>query len=149
MRVRLGVLGGLATALAAFALGAGPTYVGTEKCRPCHKPEFETWSGSLHAKATEAAKASPDYTPACLRCHATNADAAMPGVQCEACHGPGSDYWPIPVMFDRAKAVAKGLVMPGDAMCKGCHDGQDHRTAVVFSDFKHDHREKGEVKDAG
>ena len=43
-------------------------------------------------------------------------------MSCEACHGPGGDYWKMDVMKDKAKATAAGLVMPTEATCKGCHN---------------------------
>jgi len=46
------------------------------------------------------------------------------GVQCEACHGPGSDYKAISVMKDKAAAVAAGLIIPDEAMCKKCHNAE-------------------------
>lgn len=125
-----------------LVLAEPPTYVGVEKCKPCHRPEFETWSQSAHAEATKNAKAAPNFEPQCLSCHATTPDGVLEGVQCEACHGPGSKYWPIPVMVNREKAVAAGLVLPSPGMCNRCHDGQDHHTAVDWGAFKHDHREK-------
>lgn len=128
--------------LAAVMAAQGPTFVGVEKCKPCHRPEFETWSQSAHAEATKNAKAAPGFEARCLACHATTPDGALEGVQCEACHGPGSQYWPIPVMMHRDKSVAAGLVLPALGMCNRCHDGQDHHKAVDWGAFKHDHREK-------
>jgi hypothetical protein len=116
--------------------------VGVEKCKPCHRPEFETWSQSAHAEATKSATQAPGFNASCLSCHATTPDGSLEGVQCEACHGPGSQYWPIPVMMHREKAVAAGLVLPAPGMCNRCHDGQDHHKAVEWGAFKHDHREK-------
>jgi len=128
--------------LLAGSLGAAPpNYVGVDKCKPCHMPEFNTWSQSAHAQATAVAKAAPDFEPGCLACHATTPDGSLEGVQCEACHGPGSQYAPLPIMVHREKAVAAGLVLPGPEMCGKCHDGKDHRKPVKWGDFKHDHRE--------
>ncbi|MFZ5803377.1 MAG: multiheme c-type cytochrome [Acidobacteriota bacterium] len=128
--------------LAAAMAAQGPTFVGVEKCKPCHRPEFETWSQSAHAEATKTAKGAPGFEGSCLSCHATTPDGSLEGVQCEACHGRGSQYWPIPVMMHREKAVAAGLVLPAPGMCNRCHDGQDHHKAVEWGAFKHDHREK-------
>jgi hypothetical protein len=119
-----------------------PQYVGALKCKPCHLPEHETWSASAHASALDTAKAADGFSPDCLKCHATNDGESMPGVQCEACHGPGSEYWPIPVMIDRQKAVAVGLLVQDQKLCDTCHDGEDHHARVVLGKFKHDHREK-------
>lgn len=141
MREKIGLLlfcGFFATS----GLAQTPTFVGVEKCQPCHRPEFETWSQSAHAVATKTAKEAPGFEASCLACHATTADGSLEGVQCEACHGPGSQYWPIPVMMHRDKAVAAGLVLPQAGMCNRCHDGKDHHKAVEWGAFKHDHREK-------
>jgi cytochrome c peroxidase len=74
---------------------------------------------------------------ACLKCHATAAgvDAKLleetfsieDGVQCEACHGPGSEYKSMKVMKNRDKSIEAGLVVWADEaaikeMCITCHD---------------------------
>jgi hypothetical protein len=136
------VLVGLA-ALFAQSANAAPTYIGADKCKMCHKIQHTSWLETKHAKATEAAKASTEwkFEAACLTCHATNKDEAMAGVQCEACHGPGSDYKSIQVMKDRAKAVAAGMIVPTQATCDGCHDGKDHHKAVKFDkEIVHKHK---------
>ena len=67
------------------------SYIGAEKCKMCHKVQYDSWLTTRHAKATETAKASTKwkFDASCLSCHATNKDEALSGVQCEACHGPG------------------------------------------------------------
>jgi hypothetical protein len=131
-------------------------YVGTKMCSACHRGEkkgnvFEIWLKSKHAQAykvletPEAAKVAKEkalkkpasQSPECLKCHVPthNADKALlmttfdpkDGVQCETCHGPGSDYKSIPVMKDRAKAVAAGLIFREtdkeiEEACKKCHN---------------------------
>jgi len=136
------VLVGLAGLVVGSADGA-PTYIGADKCKMCHKIQHTSWLETKHAKATEAAKASTQwkFEAACLTCHATNKDEALAGVQCEACHGAGSDYKSIQVMKDRAKAVAAGLVVPTQATCNGCHDGKDHHKQVTFDkEIVHKHK---------
>jgi len=125
-------------AAAAVLLAADHTYVGADKCKMCHKVEYNSWMETTHAKATEAAKASTDRTfgPDCLKCHATNSDEAMAGVQCEACHGPGSEYKKMNVMKDQALAIENGLVIPSQATCDGCHVGDDHAKKVSFEENK-------------
>jgi nitrate/TMAO reductase-like tetraheme cytochrome c subunit len=105
---------------------AAPTYIGVDKCKICHKVEHESWLKLPHAKAFERLKPEEQSTPECLKCHATGASKALPGVQCEACHGPGSDYKSIQVMKDRAKSIAAGLVVPDRATCEGCHTQAPH-----------------------
>lgn len=112
------------------------TYIGADKCKMCHKQQFASWEQTTHAKATEQAKASTDRTfeASCLSCHATNADESMSGVQCESCHGPGSDYKKMSIMKDREAAVANGLMIPTQATCDKCHTGDDHAKKVVLAD---------------
>jgi hypothetical protein len=130
----------LITLVAAFftiaAAGGDHSYIGAAKCKMCHKTQFSSWENTVHAKATDDAKASTErtFSAECLQCHATNADETMAGVQCEMCHGPGSDYKKMSVMKNRDEAVAAGLVIPTQETCNRCHDGEDHRKKVVFED---------------
>lgn len=77
---------------------AAPTAVGAEGCKMCHKVQYESWAKSKHATAT-------------------------PKVDCETCHGPGSDYKAMSTMKDPAKAKAAGLIAkPDKASCTAkCH----------------------------
>ena len=135
--ISMWVMGLAALVLLAGAADAGDhAFVGADKCKMCHKVQFASWEATTHAKATEAAKASTDraFEASCLSCHATNADEALSGVQCEACHGAGADFKKMSVMKDRDKAIANGLVIPTQATCDKCHTGDDHAKKVVFSD---------------
>ncbi len=140
--VLVGVVAGAFLGLGAFAASAAPTYIGAAKCKMCHKIEYDSWSQTKHAKATDDAKASTKwkFEAACLTCHATNKDEALAGVQCEACHGPGSDYKTLSVMKDLAKAKAAGLVIPTQETCNTCHDGNDHHKKQVFTKDVHAHK---------
>jgi nitrate/TMAO reductase-like tetraheme cytochrome c subunit len=126
-----------ALVLVAFSAQAGDhEYVGAAKCKMCHKVQFASWETTTHAKATDSAKASTDreFSADCLQCHATNASEDLPGVQCEACHGPGGDYKKMSIMKDAEAAKANGLVIPTQATCDGCHTGDDHAKKVVLAD---------------
>ncbi|MEE9555172.1 MAG: cytochrome c family protein [candidate division Zixibacteria bacterium] len=129
---------------------AAHKYVGTSKCKTCHKSEakgnqFGKWSESKHAKAYEALASeaaiaigkekgidNPQTSDQCLTCHVTGYSAAAElkaesydqteGVGCEACHGAGADYKKMKVMKDQAAAIAAGLVIPTEETCKGCHN---------------------------
>ena len=85
----------LALVVATGAFSAG-TAVGAEKCKMCHKIQYDSWAASKHA-------------------------AQNPKVECETCHGPGSDYMKISVMKDVAAAKAAGLILPTKADCGKCH----------------------------
>jgi hypothetical protein len=74
----------------------GLSRVGPASCKMCHKVQFASWSETAHAKRT-------------------------PPLDCESCHGAGSEYKSISAMKDPAKAQAAGLVLPGAAFCATCH----------------------------
>ncbi len=44
-----------------------------------------------------------------------------PPLDCEGCHGPGSEYKGMAVMKDPDKARAAGLVDPTETFCSQCH----------------------------
>jgi hypothetical protein len=146
---------GLAMAVGtAGVAGADGKYVGSSKCKTCHKKElignqYGAWQESAHAKAFELLKSekavqvaaekgiagAPHESAECLQCHATAQDldpskvAAKPlelkdGVQCESCHGPGSDYKKKKVMADHDASVAAGMWEPGkkETICTACHN---------------------------
>lgn len=138
-------------------------YVGVTMCSACHKTEkqgkqFDIWKSSKHAsafktlmtpKAEEIAKAKglkvkASEAPECLTCHITGygVDKALTmtlkpqdGIQCESCHGAGSDYKSIPVMKDKAKAVAAGLTIAKDdpKLCTKCHNSE----SPTYKEFKY------------
>ncbi len=107
------------------------TYVGWNKCAPCHSAIKDAWQNTRHAKAIESLKKSGQETlPACVKCHVTGYEQdggfidyeltpEMAGVQCEVCHGPGSGHM--------ASPTTKNIVRTsGAALCRQCHtQGQD------------------------
>ncbi|MFC2102869.1 multiheme c-type cytochrome [Bacteroidota bacterium] len=131
----------------------GSKYVGVKTCGMCHKKEnvgqqLKIWQDSQHSKAyktlqTEKAdKIAKEKgfttkavdTPECLKCHTSgyNVDASQlgkkfsveDGVQCETCHGPGSEYKSKKVMKDKNLAVEKGLLLyeNPEKLCVSCHN---------------------------
>jgi hypothetical protein len=117
---------------------AAPKYFGVAQgCKGCHMGEgkgkvYETWLATPHAKAYENLGAENQKNEVCLGCHTTGHGKALAtgktaadlqGVQCEACHGPGSDYRSLTVMKNKDEAIKKGLVMPTEKACLGCHGG--------------------------
>lgn len=137
-----------------------PVYVGSRACGACHTGagignQFSLWLHSKHS-AAYAALARPESArivelsglrqtaqeaPICLGCHATAYNAEPwqkddtfrieDGVQCEACHGPGSEYMTEAVMRNRTEAVKAGLRMPDERFCMGCHVEKGSHVAVL------------------
>lgn len=141
-------------------------YVGVKTCSMCHKkPEqgeqLKIWEASAHSKAyqtlqtAEADKIAKEKgikgkaveAAECLTCHVTafDADKALigkrfkveDGVQCETCHGAGSEYKSKKIMEDHAKAVAAGMTDYKDeaaieAHCRTCHNDK----SPTFKGFK-------------
>ncbi|MBN2563738.1 MAG: beta-propeller fold lactonase family protein [Phycisphaerae bacterium] len=139
-----------------------PIYVGVKTCTKCHSGKaaghpFSLWRASKHAEAyaclwNPASKKiaelsgipeEPQKAAMCLGCHATAANAEAwekedaflleDGVQCEKCHGPGSEYMSREVMMDRQKAMAAGLMMPNEQMCMTCHNVKGSHVAILTS----------------
>ncbi|MFB3851931.1 MAG: multiheme c-type cytochrome [Acidobacteriota bacterium] len=77
---------------------AEPTEIGAEKCaKMCHKSEYENWLKTKHATMRHK-------------------------VDCESCHGKGSEYAKMWIMKDKEAAKAAGLVAkPDKASCINCH----------------------------
>ncbi len=130
-------------------------YIGVDACVMCHKTEkqgkqLDIWKNSAHAKAyqtlltEEADKIAKEKgyetpaakTEACLKCHASgyDVDASLlgkkfkieDGVQCETCHGPGSDYKDMKIMKNREEAVKNGLIIYENYkdLCVKCHNSE-------------------------
>jgi hypothetical protein len=112
-------------------------YVGVAACKPCHQGTakgriYETWVASAHARAFESLWGGYQSNPLCLRCHTTGfgceiargkSPEDLRAVQCEACHGPGSEYKALAAMKNRTLAIEKGLVVPDALTCARCHSG--------------------------
>ena len=112
--------------------GAVHSYIGAAKCKSCHlKKEYQAWSETKHAKAFSELKENEAKDPKCVKCHVTgynnggyaldrNNEPDLANVQCEACHGPGSEYKSI--TKDLAKEQAAGLILSDAKICVGCHN---------------------------
>ena len=161
MRLRT-LLGWLVLACALYGAPKKPVYVGARVCGGCHTGkaignQYALWLHSAHSRAwavlarpesLEIAKISglrqkPQEAAICLGCHATAAyaedwekdDTFRPedGVQCERCHGPGSEYMTEEVMRDHEAARRAGLRMPSEQECRTCHIERGSHTAVLLS----------------
>ena len=107
-----------------LAVSAWPQagFVGAERCKLCHRDVYESWRRTPHASTGTV---DVDADARCNACHTTGVGTRRRGVQCEACHGPGENYWPAEVMIDPDKASMAGLVQPTPAVCHRCHDTEN------------------------
>jgi YVTN family beta-propeller protein len=156
-----GVVIALAFGLAASAQAPRErVYVGEKACRRCHhqpggRDQFSAWRLTKHAQAFAALSipesrqiaelsgiaGDPTKSRVCLGCHTTAYDTEEwerdesfhfeDGVQCERCHGPGSEYLDADVMRDSAKARQAGLLRPQERDCLVCHKEKGSHTAVL------------------
>ena len=160
MRIRsLSVLMGAIFMLSLFGLAMGdeaakpagetvkPTtevkheYVGAKKCSMCHKKDgvFESWSATKHATVWESLSAEDQKKDEFKKYYTTGTTAKgdlLTGVECEACHGPGSDYMKMAIMKDPEKAIENGLIIPDVNTCLKCHnDKTPAALAAISKDF--------------
>jgi hypothetical protein len=112
-------------------------YVGSQKCRGCHIDAFREWEKDGHARAADRLGKRDRTSGRCLQCHATGfAEPAslgqiFEGVQCEACHGPGSLYKGPKIMSkgkfrddpeaQRRLALEAGMTVVEERVCLRCH----------------------------
>jgi len=118
-------------------LASPPLYVGAAACIECHEDKHTTWMATAHATAFDTLTASGDGdNELCFPCHAVAYGSAsgfvdqqitpqLAHVQCENCHGPGSNH--------SADPEISHLVIDMDAsLCGSCHQschglcGEDH-----------------------
>ncbi|MHC4547641.1 MAG: multiheme c-type cytochrome [Planctomycetota bacterium] len=126
---------------------AGSTYLGQKACKKCHMKQHRTWRKMMHAKAWETLPEkyrTPDEKDedgrVCMSCHVTGwgekdrggfADAGasehLLGVQCEACHGPGSQHKEAgqKVLDEKRKTFNEGektFINRKTTGCANCHN---------------------------
>lgn len=141
-------------------------YVGVKNCATtCHKSDtkgkqLEIWQDSKHSQAfitlqtpaaDQIAKDKGFTTPAaetplCIKCHVLGKDIdpeelddtfdKTQGVQCETCHGPGSEYKKLTIMKDKQQAIANGLIINdnGAEFCVKCHNSD----SPTFKSFNYE-----------
>lgn len=94
-------------------------YVSSDACAQCHMAQYAQWTNSRHRNATDPlANKGHEFEASCLTCHASGGQSnGLPrfqNVQCEACHGPGSQHVARP-------AKGYGRIADMNALCSTCH----------------------------
>ena len=108
--------------------GASPTFVTSAACSQCHADQYLKWANSPHAHATDPLPPRTfEFEASCLDCHATGSKPAtaidkldlarLQNVQCEQCHGPGSNHAAKP-------GKGYGRVADMKTACGRCHTSE-------------------------
>ena len=136
----LAVVGGC---ILAFTLTAqpgaapAPSYVGAKKCKKCHIKQYKTWDSTKHAKAFSMLSEKYQKNDECLLCHTTGFGKGgftavgktddLLNVQCEQCHGAGSDHLDFMTQLkkdkvDKEKYPAEKKIDRKPSDCTQCHN---------------------------
>lgn len=121
------------------------SYIGTNQCFVCHRPQANAWSETHHARAFTDLPEKYRNDAACLKCHVTGfgaprgyvagTDKDLLMVGCESCHGPGARHVDAAQRFvmattDEAKIeeeMRESITKtPTDSVCAACHKTQAH-----------------------
>jgi nitrate reductase cytochrome c-type subunit len=134
------------TLFCAVALAGEPDYVGTHKCKACHKKEekgdqYGKWTEVPHSKAFETLKSekaikiakekglttAPHESGECLTCHTTGFGKGGYEIKDEAFFNPSDD--------DKdAKRDARRMENLRDVGCESCHGpGGDYAKKKVMA----------------
>ena len=102
--------------------GGQPPYLGAESCRDCHREIYDQWQETVHARAFDVlVSQSREFDRDCTPCHTTGFDrpggfvsltatADLIHVQCESCHGNGSEHAASPAQATPADPAAACLI---------------------------------------
>lgn len=115
-------------------------FLGSTNCRTCHTATYAAWHDSPHGKAHAVLRPqSMENEPQCLVCHTTGyrhlggyeedgAKKHLVNVQCEACHGYGTEH------ARDGKWLAKAR-----ESCTQCHDDSQRPCADQTKGHKFDY----------
>jgi hypothetical protein len=129
-------------------------YVGANRCRDCHLPEYTQWKTTRHAGAYKTLlDVHRHYQPRCISCHVVGygtphgyrvgmAEEPLGNVQCEVCHGPGGEHVESPAGSNIRRLVP-------EKVCLECHN-PDHSDHFVYAEklpkVRHDYFDGTKVR---
>lgn len=128
------------------------SYVGSNQCFQCHRPQASSWNETGHVQAFTNMPEAYRSDPACLTCHVTGfgrpggfvagAEKDQLHVGCESCHGPGALHLAAAQRFimatsgeeeqaerDLRESIVKS---PTDSVCAECHQTQAHQKHPAY-----------------
>jgi len=119
-------------------------FVSADVCVGCHGSIAKKWERTGHAMALEGLLTSDHVQDFCYACHVVGLDndptnsgfddpdpitaARFGDVQCEACHGAGSNH-----IVTKEPLIAN----LSDELCGGCHNGAHHPTYDEWQESAH------------
>ncbi|MBN1572241.1 MAG: hypothetical protein JW984_03475 [Deltaproteobacteria bacterium] len=121
-------------------LAQDPHYVGAKMCGTCHPSIADFVKKTRHPGAFDTLRENKrQFEPECFSCHTTGyrmpggftnlyTAGELIGVQCEACHGPGSRH-----VLDTKVNMKK---TPTEKDCVTCHDIENDDNFVYSTDMK-------------
>jgi len=122
----------------------GATFATASECKTCHEATYVGWNATGHAEAWIDLQASGQAEPRCEQCHVTG--WGQPGgfvnntttpqlvdVQCEECHGPGSDHISALPQNKRSTIV----VNYSADLCGSCHQTEHYPFFVEWGQSGH------------
>ncbi|HZT42339.1 MAG TPA: multiheme c-type cytochrome [Chthonomonadaceae bacterium] len=128
------------------------TYAGQDRCQGCHATAYHVALASAHAHAYETLiQKGSEYDPECLRCHTVGYGARdgfvnlqttprLAGVQCESCHGRGTEHIKAIQSGKQGRAATLTLRAVTPNSCVRCHDAEnsaDFHFATFWPKIKH------------
>ncbi len=104
-----------------------PHFVGVQACAKCHRAQTEFWRNTKHGHAWQTMlDAKVEYDLECITCHTVAFNlpggfarpdrvAGFEDVQCENCHGPGSNH------VQNILSETTMVDQPSAMQCERCH----------------------------
>ncbi len=122
-----------------------PTYVGDDECETCHEEALAFWKTTVHAGAYETlVETNQQYDLSCVGCHVTGfrkpggsevvENEHLRDIQCETCHGPGSQHVAEPEKGGKVLAIR--LDAESD-VCGECHT-PEHSDTFEYDAYMRD-----------
>jgi len=130
------------------------TFITEIACKMCHRYEYAIWKKSGHSHSFKSLKKSnKTFDPECLKCHTTGfkqdggfmSESITPkliNVQCEACHGAGSNHMKF-IMRDHKAGQKKINILYKkltEDSCLPCHtreNSPNYKFSTYWEKIKH------------
>jgi len=120
-------------------------YVGSEQCEACHADEAAHWAKTRHGDAyATLVQANKQFDLSCVGCHVTGfrepggaevvENAGLQDVQCEQCHGPGSQHVATPEKRGKPNAIRRDAPVE---VCQQCHT-PEHSDTFEYAAYLRD-----------